>query len=214
MTQWFRFYIGSLDDPKVQKLDGETYKAWVNLLCLAAKNDGKLPPIDDIAFALRIDRDGALTVLERLLNATLIDRSSGGCNGYSYAPHNWSKRQYKSDTSTARVKRFRKRSETVTETAPDTDTESEQNIPPKSPKGGVKCPDDIPADLWQDFRRHRKAPITQKALEGFRREAQKAGWTLERAITESIERGWQGFKAEWVRNKPLQNSDGWQLPIC
>ena len=63
MTRWFRFYTESLEDPKVQKLDGETYKVWVNLLCLAAKNDGKLPSVQDIAFALRMDVDGALTVL-------------------------------------------------------------------------------------------------------------------------------------------------------
>lgn len=123
MSRWFRFYSEALDDPKVQRLDGETFKAWINLLCLANRNGGFLPSIGDIAFALRMDANGALTVVERLLNATLLDKLTGGVDGYRYAPHGWNERQYKSDTSTERVKRFRKRSKPVSGTGPDTDTE-------------------------------------------------------------------------------------------
>ena len=49
---WFRFYAEALNDPKVQRLDGETFKGWVNLLCLAKAHDGTLPDIPDIAFGL------------------------------------------------------------------------------------------------------------------------------------------------------------------
>lgn len=124
-ARWFRFYIEALDDPKVQNLDGDTFKAWVNMLTLAAKHDGKLPPVEHIAFALRCEITVAERYIERLSNGGLIDRLNGGANGYHYAPHNWSKRQYKSDSSTDRVKRFRKRSNPVTETAPDTEAETE-----------------------------------------------------------------------------------------
>jgi hypothetical protein len=132
MSRWFRFYAEALHDPKVQKLDGETFKAWVNLLCLASQHEGKLPAIEDIAFALRLTPDGALTVVERLLNGGLIDRVSGGPNGYHYAPHGWIGRQYKSDTSTERVKRFRDVSRNVAVTPPDTDTDTEQKEVDKS----------------------------------------------------------------------------------
>lgn len=134
MSRWFRFYAEALDDPKVQKLDGDTFKAWINLLCLTAKNGGVLPPFDDIAFSLRIDANAATTLVERLLNATLIDRLNGGVNGVRYAPHGWHERQYKSDTSTERVKRFRQRSKPVDETPPDTETESETEKTPKAPR--------------------------------------------------------------------------------
>lgn len=40
--------------------------------------------------------------------------------------------------------------------------------------------------------------MTSTALEAIKREANKAGWTLNQAITECVARGWQGFKAEWV----------------
>ena len=128
MSRWFRFHTEALNDPKVQKLDGDTFKGWVNILCLAAQNDGKLPPIEDVAFALRETENGARTLIERLANGGLIDKLNGGRDGVSYAPHGWSKRQYKSDTSTDRVKRFRQRSKTVTETPPDTETETEVSV--------------------------------------------------------------------------------------
>jgi hypothetical protein len=139
MSRWFRFYAEALDDPKVQKLDGDTFKAWVNLLCVAARNDGFLPSVDDVAFSLRMTADGARTLLERLLNATLIDKCSGGVDGYRYAPHGWHERQYKSDTSTDRVKRFRQRSKPVPETPPETDTDTDSSVD-KSTGGAAADP--------------------------------------------------------------------------
>ena len=126
---WFRFYNEVLDDPKVQQLDGDLFKAWVNLLCLCSRNGGLPRSVSDISFSLRITETVCLTVLERLSNAGLIDRLNGGVNGVHYAIHGWEKRQFKSDTSTHRVKRYRERysnaTETAIETAPDTDTDTD-----------------------------------------------------------------------------------------
>jgi hypothetical protein len=68
-------------------------------------------------------------------------------------------------------------------------------------KKWVRRPEDVSEVVWQAFRQHRKSAFTEIALQGFRREAAKAGWTLEAAITEAAERGWQGFKADWVKEK-------------
>ena len=54
--------------------------------------------------------------------------------------------------------------------------------------------------LFADFaklRKAKKAPITQAAVDGIQREAEKAGIGLEEAIRICCERGWTGFKAEW-----------------
>lgn len=59
----------------------------------------------------------------------------------------------------------------------------------------------IVGQLADDFITHRKAckaPITETALKGFQREADKAGIPLAEAITIAIERNWRGFKASWV----------------
>jgi hypothetical protein len=124
---WFRMYDELLDDPKVQKLPGGDFKAWVNLLCLARRNEGFLPPVEDIAFALRIDLIGARSLLDRLAIGGLIDSHKGGPNGARIAPHGWHERQYKSDTSSERVKRFRERYKDVSETPPETETEKSRS---------------------------------------------------------------------------------------
>jgi hypothetical protein len=49
--------------------------------------------------------------------------------------------------------------------------------------------------------------LTETALDGIQREAQKAGWTLESALQECVVRGWRGFKAEWVMNRASFNGN-------
>jgi uncharacterized protein YdaU (DUF1376 family) len=69
----------------------------------------------------------------------------------------------------------------------------------------VATPVGVSQSVWDDFktlRKAKKAPITQRALDGLIAEANKAGWTLEQALTECCVRGWQAFKAEWVADKP------------
>ena len=131
-ARWFRMYDEVLDDPKVQKLSGDDFKAWVNLLALASRHDGRLPDLEAVAFALRIDLIAAGSLADRLRIAGLFDTRKGGANGSYIAPHGWEKRQYKSDTSTERVKRFRNAakavSETAPETPPDTDTDTEVTV--------------------------------------------------------------------------------------
>lgn len=124
MTRWFRMYDAVLDDPKVQRLADKAFRAWVNLMCLASRNGGKLPDDwDDVAFALRLDVGKAKDLVQVLISAGLIDSGENGLE-----PHNWAIRQYRSDVSTVRVKRFRKREETVSETPPEQkQSRTEQN---------------------------------------------------------------------------------------
>lgn len=154
MSRWFRFYDEALNDPKVQLLDGETFKHWVNILCLASRNGGKLSSVEEIAFALRIDNNACVTVVERLLNGGLIDRLNGGPNGWHYAPHGWQKRQYKSDSSNERVKRYRQRKCNVTETPPDTDTDTDNTLAKAS---------DAPASSDKQFWDNAKAYLGGKS---------------------------------------------------
>ena len=64
----------------------------------------------------------------------------------------------------------------------------------------VVKPVDVSEEVWSAFktvRKAKKAPITDLAILGIRREAVKAGIYLEDALTVCCERGWAGFKAEW-----------------
>ena len=61
---------------------------------------------------------------------------------------------------------------------------------------------DVDPQVASDFiaLRHKlRAPITQTAMAGIQREADKAGITLNSALALCCERGWRGFKAEWVK---------------
>lgn len=104
MNSWWRAYNEAMEDPKLQRLPGELFKHWFNLMCLASKKGGVLPPLDDIAFALRVTPIKAKDVVEKLMTAGLLDH-----DGQNFAPHNWGGRQYKSDNSTSRVQKFRAR---------------------------------------------------------------------------------------------------------
>jgi hypothetical protein len=122
MSRWFRFYDGAIDDPKIIKLPDDLHRAWVNLLCIASKNNGRIPPLDDVAIMLRTSVSCVEKIIAELVSRELLDETRGG----RIEPHNWRKRQYKSDVSTDRVKRFRKRFKTVSETPPETEQRQKQ----------------------------------------------------------------------------------------
>lgn len=150
MTRWFRFYEDTLHDSKVLRLSDEMYRAWTILLCFASKNSGFLPPADDIAVALRVKPAKVCEWITKLVRCELIDHI-----GNDFAPHNWEGRQYKSDVSTERVKRFRnaKRnvSPAVSETPPETEQIqiTEQRQKDAEPSGsGAGAPIDARADLF------------------------------------------------------------------
>ncbi len=65
--------------------------------------------------------------------------------------------------------------------------------------------DGIAKQVVEDFkalRKAKRAAITPTAINGIRREAAKAGITLEAALAMCCERGWSGFKADWAGVQP------------
>lgn len=90
---------------------------------------------------------------------------------------------------------------------------------PKRKRITVAKPEGVSEQVWTDFcalRNKRRAPITETALKGIQREADKAGITLNEALSICCERGWQGFKAEWYRREKLEQKNAskaeYQLP--
>lgn len=51
---------------------------------------------------------------------------------------------------------------------------------------------------FKAFRLRQRADVTPTAMKGFVREAEKAGMTLEAVLSMCCERGWRGFRADWV----------------
>lgn len=150
MNTWCRLHADSLHNPKVQRLSDRLYKTWGNLLCLVTTRDGYLPPIGDVAFALRLSEVEASKRVAELMTARFIDDTPNGLR-----MHDWEEHQFKSDSSTERTRRYRERhkggdgdggetsperhserSGTATVTPPDTEqsrTESETDSDAEGP---------------------------------------------------------------------------------
>ena len=109
-----------------------------------------------------------------------------------------------------------KRKEKRTERAPGVDGAPPNQEPLTTnhetpPNGGVARkralaarPDEVAEPVWQDFQRLRaqkRAPLTDTALAGLRREAAKAGIGLGEALAYCCEQGWQGFNAGWYAER-------------
>lgn len=54
---------------------------------------------------------------------------------------------------------------------------------------------------WLALRKSKKAPVTQTVVNGVLKEAQKAGISLQEALSISCQRGWTGFQADWIQDK-------------
>lgn len=92
-------------------------------------------------------------------------------------------------------------------TVKDTSMDTSRTRNKDSRANPVVAPNDVPESVWSDFvamRKAKRAPITETAIAGIRREADAAGMTLAEALAMCCERGWQGFNAGWVVRPPAR----------
>lgn len=122
---WFRMYAEFATDPKVQMMSEADQRRFIMLLCMRCGNDAVTLHDDEVAFQLRISAEDWAQSKDRFLSKGLIDKDN--------QPTAWESRQFISDSSAERVRRHRakksedaKRQRNVTETPPDTDTDTEQ----------------------------------------------------------------------------------------
>jgi uncharacterized protein YdaU (DUF1376 family) len=64
---------------------------------------------------------------------------------------------------------------------------------------------------WLIIRKAQRAPLTETAWDTIKAEAAKANLSVGEAVKASVDRGWRGFKAEWLNDKktgaPSSNSE-------
>jgi hypothetical protein len=66
---------------------------------------------------------------------------------------------------------------------------------------------------WTALRKAKRAPVTATAIAGIRREAGKAGLSMQAVLAMCCERGWTGFKAEWTQAQPINGSHAAALTV-
>ena len=108
MKPWIRLYSEIIDDPKVQLLEPDHFRMWINFMCLASSNGGKVELSKQVSWRLRVSDDGLNHCISVLTAAGLLDEDDAG----GVWIHNWSERQFESDDQTKKSRQWRKRQKT------------------------------------------------------------------------------------------------------
>ena len=203
--QWFRLHNKLLNDPVVQGLTDKQFKVYINLLCHASAidKDGYIGSVSETAFALRETKDTVSSCFMAFQEAGLLVTSV--TDGETFHIPQWKKKQYKSDTSTDRVRRHRekvKRSKTVTETPPDTDTDTEQ----KQTKDKAKAKRFVTPTLQEaiEYFREKADPFPEKQAERFMNFYESKGWMVGR----SKMKDWKAAVRNWISRNNDQAISG------
>jgi len=105
---WFRVHA---DGPssitrnrKLQTLPPPLFKWLVNFWAFACRNDGCLPPVEDIAWEFRVSVPSVSKVVQELVTKGFLEQVDG-----VFVIHDWSDHQFETDHSTERVRKFRER---------------------------------------------------------------------------------------------------------
>ena len=208
---WFRLYGEFATDPKVQMMDEAMQRRLVMLFCLECSNGIETFHVTEratsIAFALRVS--------EAVLAETKVVFLAKGFINDDWTLRNWSARQYRSDSSTARVRAHRdkkkqqaKQGETLPKRSSNAleqnraDTEEDLNpLSPPLPEMAPQSPGP-PANPEPKPKRKTRLP------EPFNVSGDMRKWAAERAPavhlvneTEKFVNYWRGnggTKADWA----------------
>ena len=70
--QWLKLHRDILHNAKAQRLPGELFKAWINILLMAEDGAGWLPAVDDMAFVMRLEAGAVGTMVGDLVKRGLV----------------------------------------------------------------------------------------------------------------------------------------------
>jgi hypothetical protein len=191
---WFRLYGETVDDAKLKLLAFEDRWHYIAILCCKAQGivDNTKPEILDrvIAAKLGLAHRELDEVRRRLIEVDLID--------FVWQPTGWERRQYASDDSTTRVRRFRERQKSLSEidTETDSDTDTERSV---TATLQVTLHETLPSDEWKEWLEHRKRrrwPCDPTTLgKQLKLLAKHDTATQQQMLDTSMQAGWQGLFA-------------------
>ena len=182
---WIRLHYELLDKEEFIDLDCVSRCYYMTLLLVASKKNNRilLDPVF-LQKVMRLDHQPDLTPLFNR-GLLLAERKHRTSKRLSECKQNAVPEADNSDNSDNS----------------NTDTHHKNLNGHGGPQNGVKRPDGVSPQTWDDFlalRKGKKSPFTQTALNRMLVEVEKSGKTLEEVLQICCERGWQGFKAEWV----------------
>jgi hypothetical protein len=184
---WFRMYGEFADDAKVQMMPEALQRRLLMLFCLQCQEQLEGSTDSSIAFRLRICDDDVTVTKRHFMSQGFIDEN--------WNLLNWQKRQFVSDSSADRTRRYRERKRTSQQRHGDGIEQNRTEQIHKQQRFAL--PEWIPSETWKDFEESRnklRKPMTDRArkdiiakLDQFRQKGQSP----EAVIAQSIRKGWQ-----------------------
>lgn len=180
----------------------QTEKMVLLCLCDFANDNGDCwPAVDTIAKKCSVTDRTVQRAIKRLTEWGILSvgHATGKANQYHIHP------RHSVTPDTVSPPKMTTKPPTQCHPTPDTVSPkpSKNHQEPSVSNKRARKPAGVSDQVWSDFQEHRKAkraPLTASAMSAIEREAAKAGWEIEDALTETMLRGWQGFKAKWVND--------------
>ena len=172
---WIKLYRDLLDDMQWHQLDPLASKVLVTLWLLASEDQDGCLP-DTKTLAWRM----------RMTEKQILDCISKLSHWLEHDDNSVISERYQDDL-------------------PETERETETK---KETKSAIACPPDVGKQEWEDWlslRKAKKAPVTETVLKSARKEAEKAGITLNAFLTIWCARGSQGLQADWLKTNERQS---------
>lgn len=214
--QWFRLYHRMIDDEKLRLLAFEDRWHFIAVCCLKA--DGLLDEPEGplkwrkVAVKMGVQARELDEIKRRLSEVGLVDENM--------QPLAWDDLQYRSDTSTERVRKYRgktkasepKQPRNVSVTPQETDTETEisslrsESARQASPRQQLETVIDADrAGAVLEHRQRIRKPLTAHAAKLLAGKFAKCA-DPNAAADAMIANGWQGFEPEWLVNRQSRGS--------
>lgn len=203
--KWFRTYGDMPDDPKIGTLNDAEFRTWVELLCLACrdeKNGETSATKQTVNWLLR--RDVTVT-LDVLIERHLIHENKAGFICIT----KWELRQISKDGSAARMRKLREKRKsdgpcdvTVTKSdAPEKRREEERRVEKKESKNrGSRFALQYPPNDWFLFCQTQRPDLDAgKTFDLFR------DYWIAKPGKEGVKLDWTATWRNWVRNQKSQN---------
>lgn len=198
--RWLRLWTDIIADPKIKMLAFEDRWHFVAILCMKRHGDldGETGELLHrmVGATLGLGDRERDEVRRRLMDVNLVDEN--------WQPKSWNKRQFSSDSSTHRVREFRKRFGNVPKSfrkrhrnGPETEQRQsksrEESHPPPSGASGCEGLNPQAWTRWRDYRKEIRRPIKSASLLAAQRKLAGYGADQIAVVEQSIANGWQGL---------------------
>ena len=197
---WFRLYSEFAHDPKIQMLSEAMQRRYVMLLCLKCSETLETLHETEIAFQLRLSEAELIETKQLFINKNFIDKQ--------WNLLNWDKRQFVSDSSTMRVRKYRdkkKQPSNVDETlqkqpsnAIDTDTDTDTDKKQNSKRGSRLANDWVLPNEWEYWANKERPDLNaMQVADQF-----KDFWCAKPG-KDGMKLDWAATWRNWVRNQKI-----------